>query len=68
MSKLHKKVIFKQLSGHTNKFRSQILYGFRRVHTTKHVPFRLFYLDYVVFMEKTIRQFWVCWCNTYVAF
>ena len=64
MSKVHKKVTFKQLSGHPNKFRSQILCGLE-----KFILHNMFYLDYgSVFMKKTIRQFLVCWCSTYVAF
>ena len=64
MSKVHKKVTFKQLSGHANKFRSQILCGLE-----KFILHNMFYLDYgSVFMKKTIRQFLVCWCSTYVAF
>ena len=41
MSKTHEKVTFKQLSGDANKFRSQILCGFRKVRITQHVLFRL---------------------------
>ena len=64
MSKVHKKVTFKQLSGHANKFRSQILCGLE-----KFILHSMFFLDYgSVFMKKTIRQFLVCWCSTYVAF
>ena len=64
MSKVHKKVTFKQLSGHANKFRSQILCGLE-----KFILRNMFYLDYgSVFMKKTNRQFLVCRCSTYVAF
>ena len=54
MSKVHKKVTFKQLSGHANKFRSQILCGLE-----KFILRNMFYLDYgSVFMKKQTDNSW----------
>ena len=53
-SKVHKKVTFKQLSGHANKFRSQILCGLE-----KFILHNTFYLDYgSVFMKEQSNNSW----------
>ena len=41
LSKVYERLVFKQLSNRTKYFLSQILWGFRKVHSTQHALFRL---------------------------
>ena len=41
LSKVYERLVFKQLSNRTKYFLSQILCGFRKIHSTQHALFRL---------------------------
>ena len=41
LSKVYERIMFNQLSNHAKYFLSQILCGFRKVHSTQHALFRL---------------------------